>query len=330
MNIENKLGEKIKYYRKNLKLTQEQLAQKSGLSRNAIYNYENNRRSPDMETLNKIAKALDTNVYNLIDNDTTLTSKLIKLFEETICKNCDARNTLEIISELIDIDEEVINKAMEDEEDISESYLVCMIDQIFKDSPGTFEKFYKKNKNFIFSRYDMVNERCSELNIKYLKYLNYLTALNTESPSKHISNLYQKAKNNTLTSEDVKVIEDYKQLELMNKRIAYIKKLHEKNPLDKQIADLYEKSKSMSLTEEDIKNIDGYRQGEIASIKLFDDIDMPRIDSPQNESYELFKKMLKSMRYDINKIETIPLFRKIKKQIELEIEFMNDTNKEHE
>ncbi|MCC9294386.1 helix-turn-helix transcriptional regulator [Clostridium sp. WLY-B-L2] len=222
MNTGNKVGEKIRYFRKKLNLTQEQLAKNSGLSRNAIYNYENGRRSPDIETLNKIAAALDTNVYNLIDNDTTLTSKLIKLFEKTICKNSrDAKNTLELICELVDIDEEVINKALENEEDISESYLTSMIDIIFKDSPGAFQKFYKENKKFIFSRYDIVTERCSELNIKYLNYLNYLTALNTESPSKHISNLYQKAKNNTLTGEDIKDIEDYKQLELMNNSDAF-------------------------------------------------------------------------------------------------------------
>ena len=37
------VGQNIKYFRKKLKLTQEQLAKNSGLSRNAIYNYENGR-----------------------------------------------------------------------------------------------------------------------------------------------------------------------------------------------------------------------------------------------------------------------------------------------
>lgn len=270
------VGDKIKDLRLKRELTQEQLAKDCGLSKNAIWNYENNKRSPSIDILKKIAKALDTNVYNLIDNNDTLTSKLLKLFEETICKGMDSENSLEVLCESIDIDEEVINEALSYNEDISESYLISMIDKIFKFYPNEFYKFYDKNKNFIYSKYYMCDEKCRELET------------------------------------------------IRDKRMTYIKKLHEKNPLDKQISDLYEKSKSMSLTEEDIENIDEYRKGEIASIKLFDDIDIPRIDGPQNESYELFKKMLKSMKYDINKIETIPLFQKIKKQIELEIEFMNN------
>lgn len=37
------LGEKIKFYRTKLNLSQEELAHKCKLSRNAIYNYENDK-----------------------------------------------------------------------------------------------------------------------------------------------------------------------------------------------------------------------------------------------------------------------------------------------
>lgn len=61
------IGNQIKFYRKKLHLSQEELAQKSGLSRNAIYNYENERRSPDIDTLKRIAETLGIKLSELID-----------------------------------------------------------------------------------------------------------------------------------------------------------------------------------------------------------------------------------------------------------------------
>jgi transcriptional regulator with XRE-family HTH domain len=62
------LGEKIKFYRNKLKLSQEELANKCNLSRNAIYNYENNKRAPTIATLLKIAENLDMPASDLLDN----------------------------------------------------------------------------------------------------------------------------------------------------------------------------------------------------------------------------------------------------------------------
>lgn len=63
------LGERIKFFRKKLNLSQEEFGKKCGLSRNAIYNYENNKRKPTIETLEKIAKALDIQLTDLISNN---------------------------------------------------------------------------------------------------------------------------------------------------------------------------------------------------------------------------------------------------------------------
>ncbi len=62
------LGEKIKYNRNKLKLSQEQLAEKCGLSRNAIYNYENNKRTPTISILMTIAESLSIPPTELIDS----------------------------------------------------------------------------------------------------------------------------------------------------------------------------------------------------------------------------------------------------------------------
>lgn len=60
------IGEKIKMYRKSKRLTQEQLGELSGLSKNAIYNYENNKRTPNLNTICKISVALGIEVNDLI------------------------------------------------------------------------------------------------------------------------------------------------------------------------------------------------------------------------------------------------------------------------
>lgn len=64
------IGEKIKEIRKSLNINQNELAIKSGLSKNAIWNYENGKRIPTLDTLKKIAVALDVPMFALIDNYT--------------------------------------------------------------------------------------------------------------------------------------------------------------------------------------------------------------------------------------------------------------------
>lgn len=63
-----KLGLRVKELRELSDLTQEKLAAKAGISRNYISSIENGRYSPSIETLNKIAKALDVTVLQILDN----------------------------------------------------------------------------------------------------------------------------------------------------------------------------------------------------------------------------------------------------------------------
>lgn len=62
------LNEKIKYYRKRIPMTQSGLADKSGISLRALSNYESGLRTPSLEILIKIAKALDVQVTDLDPN----------------------------------------------------------------------------------------------------------------------------------------------------------------------------------------------------------------------------------------------------------------------
>lgn len=62
------LGNNIKRHRELKGLTQEELAQKSGLSKNAIWNYENNHREPNIKTIENIAAALEVGINQLISD----------------------------------------------------------------------------------------------------------------------------------------------------------------------------------------------------------------------------------------------------------------------
>ena len=56
----------IKNSRKKKGITQEQLAKLTGLSRNTIINFENDKRNPRVRDLRKIANALSVPIEQLI------------------------------------------------------------------------------------------------------------------------------------------------------------------------------------------------------------------------------------------------------------------------
>lgn len=60
------LGERIKYRREMLGLTQRELAAKVGLTHGAIALYELGKREPDLQTLQRIAAALNTTMSYLL------------------------------------------------------------------------------------------------------------------------------------------------------------------------------------------------------------------------------------------------------------------------
>ena len=65
--ISEKICLKIKFERQKKGFSQEALALESGLSRNAIWKIESGRVSPTIESLEKIAKALEIDFATLTD-----------------------------------------------------------------------------------------------------------------------------------------------------------------------------------------------------------------------------------------------------------------------
>lgn len=61
------VGEQIKYYRKQKGYTQKQLGELCGMADSAIRRYEAGRANPKIETLAKIANALDLTVEDFLD-----------------------------------------------------------------------------------------------------------------------------------------------------------------------------------------------------------------------------------------------------------------------
>lgn len=61
------IAENIKYLRKQKKMTQRELAEKSGLAIITIQGYESGKYEPKMESIYKLRKALDCNIYEILD-----------------------------------------------------------------------------------------------------------------------------------------------------------------------------------------------------------------------------------------------------------------------
>ena len=62
------IGEKIKYFRKNAELSQEQLAQKLLVSRAAVAKWESDHGVPDIENLKKLAEVFVTSIDELVSD----------------------------------------------------------------------------------------------------------------------------------------------------------------------------------------------------------------------------------------------------------------------
>lgn len=61
------IGERIRNLRIEMGLTQKQLGERCGMADSAIRRYESNRGNPTMETLERIASALDIHVMKLLN-----------------------------------------------------------------------------------------------------------------------------------------------------------------------------------------------------------------------------------------------------------------------
>ena len=84
-------GNKIKEIRLKKNISQTQLAEMLGTSQAAVTSIENNKRIPRIETLSRIAAALDTSVLSLLPSE---------ISEGSIIPSPEDRELLEAVSDL--------------------------------------------------------------------------------------------------------------------------------------------------------------------------------------------------------------------------------------
>ena len=92
------IGEKITELRKKYNYTQENLAEKIGVTRQTLSNWESNITSPDLNQASLLCKELKININDLLDNDLELDVKdnshsiLNKLVGKKVILNFDYNN----------------------------------------------------------------------------------------------------------------------------------------------------------------------------------------------------------------------------------------------
>ncbi len=99
MNDTNKFKNRLKELRKEFEMTQQDLANKIGIVRTAITNYETGRTIPDSETLSVMAKIFNTTTDYLLGNsdirnpysNTNIKQEEEYIFPEEFTNAADAR-----------------------------------------------------------------------------------------------------------------------------------------------------------------------------------------------------------------------------------------------
>lgn len=104
------LGEKIKSIRNKNGLTQDELATKAKVSKNAIWNYENNKRQPKYKTIQDIAEALGVSASYLLSLNNSFSIELLaaiqKSYGEKFCNGSIKNESfIESLSNELNIDE---------------------------------------------------------------------------------------------------------------------------------------------------------------------------------------------------------------------------------
>lgn len=81
MDLSSYIGNKLRYYRKENKMTQDELAKKLGLGKGTISNYESGYRTPQEHRLFELAEVLNISINDLFP-PTTETDDIVKKITE--------------------------------------------------------------------------------------------------------------------------------------------------------------------------------------------------------------------------------------------------------
>lgn len=110
-------SDKLKKIRIKTGLSQRQLAEKLGVSQNAICNWENGKREPKFETIKEIADLFDVPI-SYFWNDTPLNSSKDFLFSDSNTAPIDTKNKSDV--EILKVFESIHPASIEEIEDMLE------------------------------------------------------------------------------------------------------------------------------------------------------------------------------------------------------------------
>ena len=198
------LNEKLRMLRKQNNLTQEELAEKLNVSRQAITKWESGDGTPDIENIKQISLLFDIKIDELVKEDETITIKdknqfsFLKELEIDHTKHFDIKICEIQELNLMPNDEEKVKiKILSDEENIEESFKI-----IFDDLYNRLDidiKSIMKNQNISINMYipekyideielnsKMKTLNISNLTISQLEYDGDLKYLNVKSSSGNI------------------------------------------------------------------------------------------------------------------------------------------------
>lgn len=162
------IGENIKLYRNKLGLTQKQLAENCSLSESAIKYYENNRRNPKIETLNKIADTLGVSTNDLVNiNEFREEINFIDNRQYTIkSKMNELESNIKLLKETLDILTFALKNENNKNEQIKEYDLKSIMDNL-NNLPEKMDKVLDiispKRENDITIEEEIKFLSCSEL-----------------------------------------------------------------------------------------------------------------------------------------------------------------------
>ena len=74
----NKIANNIKKYRQKQKMTQDELAEKLNVTRQAVSNWETGKTQPDIDTLAQIAEVFDISIEELIYEEKKTKIEVVK------------------------------------------------------------------------------------------------------------------------------------------------------------------------------------------------------------------------------------------------------------
>ena len=115
-----KIGKRLEKCRQNLGMSQQEVADKLGITRATLGHWENDKREPSFDMLNKLSEIYNVTIGEFFGENPEATV----LSEET--KNSLFESSINMLSEKGLIDK---NKKFEDQDEITKNIILSLIDQ---------------------------------------------------------------------------------------------------------------------------------------------------------------------------------------------------------